>query len=59
MALTLLRNADIHAVTDLEVLSGSRPAFEKLVRHLPGTRQALVDIMRRRGIDPSRLDESG
>ena len=54
-----VRNADIHAVTDLEVLSVSRPAFEKLVRYLPGTRRALVDIMRQRGIDASKLDDSG
>jgi NADH dehydrogenase len=49
------RNAEIRAASALEVLSVSRPAFEKLVRHLPGTRHAIMEVMRGRGLDASLL----
>ncbi len=52
------RNAEILAAGPLEVLSVSRPAFEKLVRHMPGTRFAIMDVMRRRGLDASLLDKA-
>ncbi len=51
------RNADVVAGSDVDVLSVSRPAFQKLVKYLPGTNASLVEIMRNRGIDPSGLVE--
>lgn len=51
------RTATVRARTDLDVLSVSRSAFKKLVAHLPGTRRALVEIMRQRGIDSSRIED--
>lgn len=49
------RTATVQATTDVDVLTVSRPAFEKLITHLPGVRQNIEALMQKRGIDPSRL----
>jgi len=51
------RTATVRARTALDVLSVSRPAFKKLVAHLPGTKRALVEIMRKRGIDAKGIED--
>lgn len=50
------RTAAVQAKTDVDLLSVSRPAFQKLVTHLPGVRTTVEEIMKQRGIDPARLD---
>jgi NADH dehydrogenase len=52
------RNAAAIAATDVDLLGVSRTAFEQLVAHLPGTRQAIIDIMRSRGVDPAVLERA-
>ncbi len=49
------RTATIRAKTDVDVISVARLAFKQLVTHLPGVRGSVEDIMRERGVDPSRF----
>lgn len=49
------RTAAVRAKTAVDVISVARPAFKHLVTHLPGVRGAIEDIMRERGVDPSRF----
>ena len=51
------RNADVMAKSNLDALSISRSAFQQLVKHLPGARRAIVEVMRKRGIDTSTIEE--
>ena len=51
------RNADLIAKSSIDALSISRAAFQQLVKHLPGTRRAIIEIMRKRGIDTSTIEE--
>ena len=51
------RNADLIAKSNIDALSISRAAFQQLAKHLPGTRRAIIEIMRKRGIDTSTIEE--
>jgi NADH dehydrogenase len=50
------RIATVRARTDVDVISVARSAFKHLVTHLPGVRGSIEDIMRQRGVDPSRFE---
>ena len=52
------RNANLVARSDLDTLSVSREAFQQLVKHLPGARRAIIDIMRKRGIDAAAIEDN-
>ena len=51
------RNAAVMAKTNIDTLSVSRDAFQQLVKHLPGARRAIIDIMRKRGIDTRSIED--
>jgi NADH:ubiquinone reductase (H+-translocating) len=50
------RTAAVRAKGDVDVITVSRPAFSKLVTHLPGVRSTVEQIMRDHGVDPEKLD---
>ncbi|HSG91180.1 MAG TPA: FAD-dependent oxidoreductase [Pseudomonadales bacterium] len=50
------RGAAVRARTALDVLSVSRPSFQKLIGHMPGTRASIEEIMIERGMDPRQMD---
>jgi NADH:quinone reductase (non-electrogenic) len=51
------RNASIRAVTALDVTVVSREAFQELLGHLPGVRDTMQEIMRRRMERPIDLQQ--
>lgn len=50
------RTAGVRAKTDCTLVSVARPAFKKLLTHLPGVRTSVEGIMTHHGVDPSGLD---
>ena len=50
------RTAGVRAKTDCSLVSVARPAFKKLLTHLPGVRDSVGGIMQSHGVDPSGLD---
>lgn len=50
------RTATIRAKTDVDLVTVSRHAFQKLVTNLPGVRGTIEEAMRKHGVDPSQLD---
>ena len=50
------RTAGVRAKTDCSLVSVARPAFKKLLTHLPGVRDSVGEIMQSHGVDPSGLD---
>jgi NADH:ubiquinone reductase (H+-translocating) len=51
------RTAGVRAKTDCSLVSVARPAFKKLLAHLPGVRSSVEGIMQNHGVDPAGLDE--
>jgi NADH:ubiquinone reductase (H+-translocating) len=52
------RTATVRAATDVDVVTVSRAAFQRLVAYLPGVRGSIEDAIRRHGIDIATLDVS-
>lgn len=50
------RTVGMRAKTDCTLVSVARPAFRKLLTHLPGVRASVEGVMHEHGIDPSGLD---
>lgn len=50
------RTAGVRAKTNCTLVSVARPAFRKLLTHLPGVRDSVGSIMQSHGVDPSGLD---
>lgn len=50
------RTATVRAKTDVDLVTVSRHAFQKLVTNLPGVRGTIEEAMRKHGVDPSQLD---
>jgi NADH dehydrogenase len=50
------RTAGVRAKTNCTLVSVARPAFKKLLTHLPGVRDSVEGIMANHGVDPSGLD---
>lgn len=51
------RTAGVKANGDIDVITVSRPAFSKLVTHLPGVRSTVEQIMRDHDVDPDKLNQ--
>jgi len=50
------RATGVRARTNCQLVSVARPAFKKLLTHLPGVRHSVESIMQNDGVDTSRLD---
>ena len=51
------RTGTVRAKTDLDVVSVSRPAFKTLVKHLPGVKGTMEQLLQKQGVDVSELDD--
>jgi CRP-like cAMP-binding protein len=46
------RTAMVRAKTDVDLISVARPAFQKLVAHLPGVQTSVDEILQSHGCEP-------
>ena len=51
------RTWTIRAKTDFDVVSVARPAFKTLVKHLPGVKGSMEQLLNKHGVDLSELDD--
>jgi NADH:ubiquinone reductase (H+-translocating) len=51
------RTGTIRAKTDFDVVSVARPAFKTLVKHLPGVKGSMEQLLNKHGVDLSELDD--